>query len=265
MNARLVSRSAPRSTGATRSGRALTLIAGVALVATACGGAGGDAEATPSGPTIPADVGAIVAASAQAMGDVTSVRFDLERGGTRVYIDQFQSISIDRIVGEFTVPQSAKAALDVEVNDSLKTQLGAIALGDEVWLSNPITGEFETLPAGYDIDPSRFFDPTNGWRPLMAGLTDTSLIGIEDRDGGRYHVRGTATRDLMKIITAGLVRNQDVDIDFWIDPATALVRSAEFTTDPVGGDDGDDPIEWKLELSRYGDEFTIVPPDELER
>ena len=88
------------------------------------------------------------------MGDVTSVRFDLERGGTRVYIDQFQSISIDRIVGEFTVPQSAKAALDVEVNDSLKTQLGAIALGDEVWLSNPITGEFETLPAGSSTRPT---------------------------------------------------------------------------------------------------------------
>ena len=247
----------------TRRGQTLGLIAALALVASACGGDSGDSESTPTGPTIPAEVNTIVDASATAMGDVTSVRFDLERGGARVYIDQFQKISIDRIVGEFSVPQSAQAALDVEVNDSLKTQLGAIALGDEVWLSNPITGEFETLPAGYDIDPSRFFDPTNGWRPLMAGLSDTTLVGIEDRNGTRYHVRGTATRDLMKIITAGLVRNQDVDIDFWIDPVTALVRSAEFTTDPANGDGGDGPIDWKLELSRYGDEFNIVPPDQL--
>lgn len=244
----------------TRRVRTLGLIAALTLVAGACGGGSSGGEATPTGPTIPAEIDSILEASALAMGDVTSVRFDLERGGQRVYIDQFQSISIDRIVGEFTVPQSAKAALDVEVNDSLKTQLGAIALADEVWLSNPITGEFETLPAGYDIDPSRFFDPTNGWRPLMAGLTETTLVGIEDRDGTRYHVRGTASRDLMKIITAGLVRNQDVFIDFWIDPISALVRSAEFTTDI-----GDGPIEWKLELSRYGDEFSIVPPDQLER
>ena len=251
----------------TRRERTLGLIAALALAAGACGGDSGDSESIPTGPTVPAEVNTIVEASAAAMGDVTSVRFDLERGGASVYIDQFKKISIDRVVGEFTVPQSAKAALDVEVNDSLKTQLGAIALGDEVWLSNPITGEFETLPAGYDIDPSRFFDPTNGWRPLMAGLSETALVGTEDRGGTRYHVRGTATRDLMKIITAGLVRNQDVVIDFWIDPVTALVRSAEFTTDPVDVDvDGSDGrTEWTLELSRYGDEFTIVPPDQLER
>jgi lipoprotein LprG len=223
----------------------------------ACGGSSADAE--PTGPTLPADASQILAASAVAMGDVTSVRFELARTGERVYIDQFASIAIDKIVGEFTVPQSAQAALDVEVNDSLKTQLAAIAIGDEVWLSNPITGEFETLPEGYDIDPSAFFDPEDGWRPLLNDLTDVSLVGREDRGGDRYHVRGTATKEQMRIITAGLVRNQDVEIDFWIQPVTALVHSVEFSTDL-----GDGPIDWSLELSRYGDEFSIVPPDELE-
>ena len=238
-------------------------VAAAALIGSACGGVGGAAE--PTGPTLPADSSAIVTASAAAMGDVTSVRFDLRRDGAPVYIDQFESIAIDRVVGEFTVPQSAQAALDVEVNGSLKTQLAAIALGAEVWLSNPITGDFETLPHGYDIDPSRFFDPQDGWRPLLTGLTDVELVGLEQRDGDnggeRYHVRGIATAAQMKIITAGLVANQDVEIDFWIQPVTGLVRSAEFTT--VAPQDAGD-VEWTLELSQYGDEFTIVPPDELQ-
>jgi lipoprotein LprG len=238
------------------------LIAGVAVGALAgCGGT--DADAEPTGPTLPADADAIVAAAASAMGDVTSVRFELDRTGARVYIDQFESIAVDRVLGEFTVPRTAQAILDVEVNGSLKTQLAAIAINDEIWLSNPITGEYETLPAGYDIDPSSFFDPQNGWRPLLANLADPELIGLEDRpgdDGGtRYHVRGTATKDQMKIITAGLVRNQDVEIDFWIQPVTGLVHVAEFTTNLGEGD-----IEWRLQLTRYGDEFTIVPPDELD-
>jgi hypothetical protein len=236
------------------------------LVGAACGAACGDGSggsAEPTGPTLPADGDAIVAASAAAMGDVTSVRFDLRRSGAPVYIDQFEAIAIDRVVGEFTVPQSAQAALDVEVNGSLKTQLAAIALGPEVWLSNPITGEFETLPDGYDIDPSRFFDPTGGWQPLLAGLTDISLIGLEDRDGERYHVRGTATAEQMKAITAGLVSNQDVEIDFWIQPVTGLVRVAEFSTDTLQGQADESVVQWNLELSQYGDEFTIVPPDEL--
>ncbi len=244
----------------TRRGAALAV---AAVLGAACGG--GDGAEEPTGPTLPADANAIVTASAAAMGDVMSVRFDLRRDGAPVYIDQFESIAIDRVVGEFTVPQSAQAALDVEVNGSLKTQLAAIALGPEVWLSNPITGEFETLPDGYDIDPSRFFDPEDGWRPLLAGLTDVELVGLEQRDGDnggeRYHVRGTATAAQMKIITAGLVGNQNVEIDFWIQPVTALVRSAEFTT-TAAQDAGN--VDWSLELSQYGDEFTIVPPDELQ-
>jgi lipoprotein LprG len=235
------------------------LLSGVVVVAsfllTACAG-GSDAAAEPTGPTVPAEVQEIITASASAMGGVTSVRFDLTRSGSRVYIDQFESIAIDRIVGEFSVPQSAQAVLDVEVNNSLKTQLAAIALADEVWLSNPITGDYETLPPGYDIDPSAFFDPKNGWQPLMENLTDPTLIGIEKRDGQqRYHVRGTATKEQMKIITAGLVRNQDVVIDFWIHPVTALVRSVEFTNDLGDGD-----INWFLELSQYGEDFSIEPP-----
>jgi hypothetical protein len=246
-----------------RPNRWAAAVAIAALIGAACGG---DTDADePTGPTLPADANAIVTASAEAMGDVTSVRFDLRRDGAPIHIDQFESIAIDRIVGEFTVPQSAQAALDVEVNASLKTQLAAIALGTEVWLSNPITGEFETLPDGYDIDPSRFFDPENGWRPLLAGLTEVELVGLEQRKGDnggeRYHIRGIATADQMKIITAGLVSNQNVEIDFWIQPVTALVRSATFTTAaPESGGD----VDWTLELSQYGAEFTIVPPDQLQ-
>lgn len=216
---------------------------------------GSSAASEPSGPTIPPDPQAIVEASAIAMGQVTSVRFELDREGAPVYIDSFESISINSAVGQFSVPRSAQAVLEVEVNGSLTTELGAIALDDEVWLSNPVTGEFETLPPGYDIDPSLFFDPENGWRPLMANLSDVELVGLEDRGGDRYHIRGTAPAEQVEIITARLVRDQPVEIDFWLHPVTGLVRSAEFTTPFSGGD-----VDWSLELSEYGEDFDIEPP-----
>jgi lipoprotein LprG len=52
------------------------------------------------------------------------------------------------------------------------------------------------------------------------------------------------------------VRNQDVDIDFWIQPVTGEVRAVEFTT-PVGGGE----VTWELELSEYGEDFDIQPPE----
>ncbi len=226
-----------------------TVLAGVLI---GCGGG----SSGPSGPTLPAEAQTIVDASAAAMGEVQSVEFEVERSGAPIAIDSFGSIVLQRIVGQFSVPSSAQAVIDVRIDDSLNTQLAAIAIDDEVWLSNPITGKYETLPDGYDLDPSRFFDPENGWRPLLANLTDVELLGIENRGGDAYHVRGTAPAAQIEVITAGLVDDQDVVIDFWLDPVTGLVRAAEFDTTI---DDG--TVSWALDLRNYGDAFDIAPPE----
>ena len=205
-----------------------------------------------------ADPAIVVLASAEAMRAVTSVEFELERTGAPVFIDQFDSISLDRLRGQFTVPNLAQAELTVTVNGDLTTKLGAIAIDAEVWISNPVTGDFETLPEGYDIDPSKFFDPENGWRPLLMNLREITLVGIDDRGGDRYHVRGIAPADQVREITVGLVRDQDVPIDLWIHPGTNLVTAAEFTTLIDGAE-----ASWVLGLDRYGDEFTIEPPENV--
>lgn len=205
-----------------------------------------------------ADPAAVVAASATAMAAVTSVEFELERSGAPVFIDQFESIALDRLRGQFTVPTRAQAELTVTVNDDLATRLGAVAIDREVWISNPVTGDFETLPDGYDIDPSKFFDPEGGWEPLLSSLGDVELIGIDDRGGQRYHVRGVAPAEQVSNITVGLVRGQDLAVELWIHPDSLLVTAAEFTTVIDGGES-----DWVLGLDRYGDEFTIRPPENV--
>jgi len=226
-------------------------------VAAACSGG---SESEPTEPTIPPDAATIVAASATAMGDTQSVRFTLAASGSPVFIDQFESIALQRAVGEFRVPGTAQAVLDVQVSGNLNTQLAAIAIDDEVWLSNPITGEFETLPPEFDLDPSLFFDPEGGWQPLLENLTDVVLVGTEQRNGNdRYRISATAPAAQIEIITARLVRDQDVDIEFWIQPVTGNVRAAEFTTATPEGD-----VDWVLELDEFGGDFEIVPPEGIE-
>jgi lipoprotein LprG len=251
----------------------LAAIALVVTVAMALGGpsagqraaeadGGGTPSITPTGDGAVADPGAdpeaIASAAAEAMALVTSVEFRLERDGAPIFIDQFESIALDRLRGQFTVPTRAQAELTVTVNDNLVTKLGAVAIDDEVWISNPVTGDFETLPTGYDIDPSKFFDPEDGWKPLLTNLQAVELVAIDDRGGERYHVRGTAPAAEVRNITVGLVRDQDVPIDLWIHPATRLVTSAEFTTTIDGAD-----ANWRLDLEHYGDEFAIDPPENV--
>jgi lipoprotein LprG len=240
--------------------RTTSLIAVFALAVSvaSCGGDGAADE--PTEPTIPPDPASIVNASAAAMGATESVRFELSRTGTPVFIDQVGSLSLDSVVGEFEVPGSAQAVLQVEVDGGVVSELGAVALDDEIWLSNPITGLYEPLPAGIDVDPSSFFDPTGGWQPLMENLTDVELVGVEERDGAdRYHITATAPAEQVEVITARLVRNQNVDIDFWIQPVTGHVRAAEFSTDIDGGE-----AQWTLKLSEYGDDFDIELPESID-
>jgi hypothetical protein len=236
-----------------RRAAAGAVLVGAGLAGLGLAGCGGSDE--PEGDPLPAEAAAILTASAQAMGDVTSVRFGLTRSGAPVYIDTFESLALDSVDGRFAAPAKADALLTVEVDGSLKTELGAIAIDDTIWLSNPVTGLFEPLPTGYELDPSSFFDPQLGWRPLLAGLRDAEFVGEEDRDGRRYHVRGVAPAAQMEIISAGLVRDQDVAIDFWIHPVTGLVTAAEFTTTFDGAD-----TSWVLELRDYGETFEIDPP-----
>ena len=242
----------------TRRGRALAgaILGGIAVAAVGCGGSD-----EPEGDPLPAEPRAIVTASAEAMGDVTSVRFTLERSGAPVFIDTFESLALEAVDGRFAAPSSADAVLTVEVNGSLKTKLGAVALDDTIWLSNPVTGVFEPLPDGYDIDPSSFFDPQHGWRPLLSGLREAELVGEEDRGGSRYHITGVAPAAQVEIISAGLVRDQDVAIDFWIHPVTGLVTAAEFTTTIHGGTSDGADTHWVLELRDYGEKFDIDEPE----
>jgi hypothetical protein len=86
---------------------------------------------------------------------------------------------------------------------------------------------------------------------------------IAGAGAARYHVREAATKEPMKIITAGLVRNQDVALDCWIQPVTGLVHSVEFSTDPMSANGSEEQVDSVLEVDQYGDKFTIVLPDEL--
>ena len=203
------------------------------------------------GERIEADVDLIVDAAAEAMGSVTSVRFDVERMGEPVHIDPIESLAVDRIVGRFQTPGNADAIVTVTIDGELTTDLGAVALGPDVWLSNPITGLFEPLPPGYNIDPTRFFDPAGGWQPLLAGLADRTLVG----DGDTHHVQGTASAGDLHRVSAGLVAADGVVIDLWIHPYTASVERIEFSVPTRDG-----VSDWTVVLTDYGVPFEIIAP-----
>jgi lipoprotein LprG len=222
------------------------------ILAGACGSS--DPE-----PVLSANIDEVLAASATAMGSVDTVRFEIERGGEPIYIDDTGTLEFKDAVGRFVAPQKADAVVKVGIS-GLNVQIGAIAIDGIIWLSNPISGKWEQAPSSYEFDPTTLFSPEVGWRPLLDGeLQNAVLVGLEERDDEpRYHVTGSAPAVRIEKITAGLVTGQDVDVDLWLDPDTGHVLEVTFDTETVAG-----VSTWELRFFDYGDDLKIVPPEEL--
>ena len=236
--------------------RRLMPVLALAVLAAACSdGAGPTTTTTAPVVTIPADVETILAASAVAMGEIESVHFTITRAGALVSIDEAGTITFDSAEGRYGPPGGADALIKARVGD-INVQAGAIAIDGTTYIN--LLGRWEPVPDAYQFDPAALFDPDVGWRPLLAeGYTDVTLLGTEERGGvDTYHLTGTAREDRVESITAGLVSNQDVELELWIDAATAQVREVAFFATSTNGQSF-----WTLTFTEYGADVTIEAPD----
>ncbi len=230
--------------------RGIVAILALMFAGAACGGS------TPAS-TLPPEPGPVLEASSAAMGSVDFVRFKIERSGAPVYIDPLDTLNFAVAEGTFAAPSSANAVVTLAVGN-INAQIGAIAIDGQTWLTNPITGDWEEAPAGYEFDPATLFDPELGWRPLLAtGLTDVEWVGQENRNSEpRYHIRAQADEERVAVILAGLIRRQAVTLDMWIEPETGFVREAELSTVFEG-----QTSDWTIEFKEFGVPVEIAPPE----
>lgn len=230
--------------------RVAVTIAAIAVLFGACGG-------DETGPTLAPDLSTILDASTEAMTAVDTVHFVIERGGTPVYI--FGEVEFLDAEGDYQAPERAAAVAHI-ATQGFTLEMGAIAIAGETWLTNIITGNWEPATDDLSIDAAVLFDPATGIPVLLSGeLENAELVGLEERDDGdRYHVRGRSPAERIEVITFGLVRNQDVDVDMWIDPVTAHVTEAAFSTLYR-----EETATWRLAFTDYGAEVSIPIPDEI--
>ena len=190
------------------------------------------------------------------MGAVESVTFTIARSGAPIHIDTQKVIVFNSAEGRFAAPSSADALVSVEAA-GFRTQIGAIAFEGRTWLSEPITGKFTLAGGNYAFDPAILFDPDVGWRPLLTdGLTEIDWVGFDATHGpDRYRLMGLADPERLEVITATLVRGQEIILDLWLDTRTGEVREVEFSTVNDG-----ETSSWVLTFSGYGEPIEVSPP-----
>jgi lipoprotein LprG len=231
--------------------RKMAGVVGLTVLAAACSPI--EATTTTAPPT-PAEV---LEEAAEVMGTVETVQFSIERTGEPVYIDTQAFLEFVSATGRYAAPGAADALVTVSAV-GLSTEVGAVVIEGATWLTNPITGSWEPTPPGYTFDPATLFDPEVGFRAMLTeGLPSVEEVGDEIvEEETLRHLRFEASGARVEVITAGMVRGENVTIDAWIEPGTGELRRATFSTLI-----GQALTDWDLKLFDYGAEITITPPD----
>ncbi|MEM9034704.1 MAG: LppX_LprAFG lipoprotein [Actinomycetota bacterium] len=232
--------------------RLVALLVVLLLVVVACSSDSDDTSPETTAPPAELTADAILADAAVAMAAVDSVLFELERTGAGVYIDTGDTIAFNTADGRFAAPGSAEAVVQVEIG-GFTAEIGAVAIDGDIWLTNPVSGTWETAPEDLTFNPATLFDPVIGWRALLEeGLTDIELVDTTD---GRHRITGVAEAERVDVLTGGLVE-EEAPIVLLIDADTALLDEVTFD---VAVDEG--TANWEVLLFEYGTEVVVtVPP-----
>lgn len=220
------------------------------LTLAACGGT----------PTPPPSAAEILEQSAQAMLALHSAHFVIARDGAPAYVDDTQTFIFRRAEGDFVAPDSARATVRI-IGPALVAEVSVVAIGDQYWETNPLSGEWVNY-SGFGYNPAGLFAPDSGLAALMQNdLTDVQWVGVEELEDwpgeSLFHLTAAAPGEPVLAMTANLVGRGPVVFDWWIVPETYHVRRLRVTepeTDPA------DPTVWLIDFDRFDAGLTIEPP-----
>jgi lipoprotein LprG len=212
------------------------------VAAAGCGG---------SGETTSAET--LVQESADATGALKSFHFTLDVQNVPRSSTGLQLTSAE---GDVALPDRARADVGGTFSGvPITTQI--VAIGENVWLKNPISGDWQTVDV--DTTPVALLDPSKGVLAVMEGISDPTDEGTEEVDGVTLvKVSGTASAADVAPLVAVTPSELEVPVTLWIGEDDHLLHKIE-ASGPVAAGEPDD-VARVVELSRFDEPVTIAPP-----
>ena len=229
--------------------RLLAVATALAILGAACGDSGSSADEPLPG------LAEILSETANAMLDVSSVGYEMQPTGGPVVFDIGLSLEFIDGRGVYAAPDSAESMLTLKLGGAT-FEVESIAIGDTVWVTEPLTGSWNQLGSGYN--PAILFDPDEGIVQLLTeDLTGGAVAGRVSHSGREhFEVTGTVTGERVETITFGLAEGEAIPIVLLIDAETSLISNASFSTVTDGR-----TTDWSLDFVDYGVPVTIAPPN----
>ncbi len=198
-----------------------------------------------------------IAEVAESWSRTSSVHFNLNVDGS-TFLDVNETIELKSVEGDLKRPNRAQAEASVKISFA-SFDVGLVVIGDNVYTTNFLTGDWERGPSNFDFNPALIFDNERGVSAVLAKMEDVE-IGNESTIGGTRTVEltGTVAREDISQLVAGSLDGDEIGVSLWIDADTGdLLQISLSEPDDVEGD----PTAWIITFSERNEPVTINAPD----
>lgn len=215
------------------------------------------ASAAPSPTPTPVTAESVLESASAQWTDTESARFTLGVEGN-AWLDDDESIRLVSAEGNIARPNSVKGSATINVAIIGEVDISIIAIGEDSYITNFVSGNWEEAPEDFSYNPAILFDDEDGIGPILTELESPELEGEETVDGRETRrVTGTVSAETVDEITAGSIQGEDIDVILWIDAETDELVQVELT-EPEGV--RENPATWTLQMSDHNAPVEIEPP-----
>lgn len=217
-------------------------------------------ESTPTPNTPPSptpDPATLLRLAGEQMQALESVHFVIAREGGSAFLDPEQTLNLVSAEGDYAAPNASQAMLALQ-SSGVNLQINTVAIGDEQWITNPLTQAWEQLPLDWGFNPAILFDPQVGWQRLLSeDISGVQLLEeVEIGGQSRYRFQAEIVGERLGIVTGGAANSdRPVTTEIWLDPANLYVTALNFTLPTPAGD-----AHWQITFTRFNTPLTIQSP-----
>lgn len=161
-------------------------------------------------------------------------------------------LAVEEVKGQLEIPDKLSVEFSGLFGD-IPIQVELIKVGDLHYITNPLTGLWEEVPAANS--PVGFFRPEEGIAAIMSSI-DATFDGPE---GDVFSLSGTLPASAFAALIGDTLEDSDVDVSIEIDADSFHLTKIRFAgqVSPL-----DDPsVVRVVELSRFDESVSIEAPD----
>ncbi len=230
-----------------------------AFVATVTGAAPTAIPGTPAATSDP-KAQAVVDKARARLDQVNTLHFLLTVDGD-LFIDAAKTQRVKSAEGDLVRPDKVSASAKIAAGP-INATVKFIQIGDDVYMTNILTGKWEKSPGGLGYDPRVVFDAQNGVTAILGNVSGWQFVENTKVNGmDTQHVRGPVPVQTVNALVANSLRGDFVDVDLYVEGKNNDIVRMVLGEQPAAVAPGTVASRWTLDLSKQNDpSITITAP-----